>query len=101
MIEKEYFSWRSITELIRHITIVFAVAFLVAVLAFNHSASELILRAFYPTNISNRFCCLLVISFPAYLIILLIDSIDDVIVWRKHGVHVNLLRSIIERFFTT
>ena len=42
MIEREYFSWRSITELVRHITFVFVMAFFVAIFGKHYSLNELI-----------------------------------------------------------
>ncbi len=78
MIEREYFSWRSITELVRHITFVFVMAFFVAIFGKHYSLNELIRRAIHPNTLSNVFCSILVFSVPLYLVCVIIDTIDDV-----------------------
>ena len=68
MIEREYFSWRSITELVRHITFVFVMAFFVAIFGKHYSLNELIHRAIHPNTLSNVFCSILVFSVPLYIV---------------------------------
>ena len=83
MIDREYFSWRSITELIRHITFIFVLAFLVAIFVRHHSLKEMIERAIHPNSLSNVFCSILVFSVPIYFLCVIIDTIDDVRIEHK------------------
>lgn len=85
MIDWEYFTWRSITEFIRHITFVFVIALIIAVFPLHTSILEMIERALNPTNISNIFCAILIFSVPLYLICAIIDSIDSVLISKKGG----------------
>ena len=100
MIDKEYFSWRSITELIRHITFVFVLAFLAAIFLRHHSLNEMVERAMHPNSLSNVFCSILVFSVPLYLVCLIIDTIDDVGIDYKSGVKgVGFVRSFFSRIW--
>lgn len=98
MIDRDYFSWRSITELIRHITFVFVLAFIVAIFVRHHSLNEMIERAMHPDSPVNAFCSILVFSVPLYLICLIIDTIDDVRIDYKSGsIGVGFIRSLFSR----
>ncbi len=100
MIDREYFSWRSITELIRHITFVFVLAFLVAIFLRHHSLNEMVERAMHPNSLSNVFCSILVFSVPLYLVCLIIDTIDDVgIDYKSGGKGVGFVRSFFSRIW--
>ena len=100
MIDREYFSWRSITELIRHITFVFVLAFLAAIFLRHHSLNEMVERAMHPNSLSNVFCSILVFSVPLYLVCLIIDTIDDVGIDYKSGVKgVGFVRSFFSRIW--
>lgn len=85
MIDWEYFTWRTITELIRHITFVFVVAFLIAITILHYDVFELIAKAINPTGLSNIFCSVLFFSVPIYFICVIIDSIDEVLVGIRGG----------------
>jgi flagellar biosynthesis protein FlhB len=100
MIDREYFSWRSITELIRHITFVFVLAFLAAIFLRHHSLNEMVERAMHPNSLSNVFCSILVFSVPLYLVCLIIDTIDDVgIDYKSGGKGVGFVRSFFSRIW--
>ena len=85
MIDWEYFTWRTITELIRHITFVFVVAFLIAITILHYDVFELIAKAINPTGLSNIFCSVLFFSVPIYFICVIIDSIDEVLIDIRGG----------------
>ena len=98
MIDREYFSWRSITELIRHITFVFVLAFIAAIFVQHHSLNEMVERAIHPNSPSNIFCSILVFSVLLYLICLIIDTVDDVRIDCKSGSKgVGFIRSLFSR----
>ena len=100
MIDREYFSWRSITELIRHITFVFVLAFIAAIFVRHHSLNEMVERAIHPNSPSNIFCSILVFSVPLYLLCLIIDTIDDVRIDYKSGSKgVGFIRSLFSRIW--
>ena len=100
MIDRDYFSWRSITELIRHITFVFVLAFIVAIFVRHHSLNEMVERAIHPNSPANVFCAILVFSVPLYLICLIIDTIDDVRIDYKSDIKgVGFVRSLFSRIW--
>lgn len=100
MIDFECFSWRSITELIRHITFVFVIAFVVAVFGKHYGISELIQRAIMPNNLSNAFCSILVFSVPIYFICVIVDTVDDVRIGGQSDMKVfGFIRSFLSRVF--
>ena len=100
MIDRDYFSWRSITELIRHISFVFVLAFIVAIFVRHHSLNEMVERAMHLNSPANVFCSIPVLSVPLYLVCLIIDTIDDVRIDYKSDIKgVGFVRSLFSRIW--
>lgn len=98
MIDRDYFSWRSITELIRHISFVFVLAFIVAIFVRHHSLNEMVEGAMHLNSPANVFCSIPVLSVPLYLVCLIIDTIDDVRIDYKSDIKgVGFVRSLFSR----
>ena len=76
--DPDIFTWRSITESIRHISIIFIAAFVITIVVKDYSVMTLIEKAMNPEGLAGIFCAVMVWSIPVYLICMIIDTIDSV-----------------------
>ncbi len=99
MIDLDELSWRTFTELIRHITFVFVVAFIIAVFKMGFAVGDLLRRALMFDGISNIFCSVIVFSVPIYVICIIVDSIDAYILGDGLGLKILFPLELCRRIF--
>lgn len=92
----EFFSWRSITESIRHIAIIFIFAFVITIITKDYGVLELIKMGINHRGMPGIFCAIMLWSIPVYLICMIIDTIDSV---RLSDGMVGFIKDFIQRLF--
>lgn len=93
------YSWRTITETIRHVAIIFIAAFVIAVVVKGYGVLELIHLAMNHQGLSGIFCAIIVFSIPVYCLCIVIDTIDAAIIDSKLGGGIGAFADFFARLF--
>lgn len=90
-------TWRTITETIRHVAIIFIAAFVIAVVVKGYGIFELVHLALDYQGLSGIFYAIMVYSVPIYFLCVVIDTIDTAIIYARLGDKIGVVADFFKR----